>query len=461
MSRLHEIPLRPNSPDELRQIARNLRDALPALRSIGPADTFTLLQRLGAEWQPGTPYFNEARKLLDGTFSPVAIDAALKNLAWSLTGNNLQAELARELGRSDLLETWQVDESHTGLVRGFPLGVVAQVLAGNVFLNGIIGVAQCLLTRNAALLKTSSRDCGLTALFVKSLFECDASGVLQQAIAVCSWPGEADDFNQILREESDAIVVWGGAAAVAAYSADRCRGKVIHHGPRLGIGVVLDGIKQDVVLSHLAWDVALWEQQACSSPRIVFVEDRDASLDFPRRIAAGLDLALAKVSDRLTVRELTLDEKAEARSVRELSEWRDSAELFSPRNSMSHTVLVLNELPTEIPVGFRTVLVVPLRNIVAIPTVLAKYRDVLQTVVLAANPTHWPAAVERLAEAGITQIAAPGSAASRFLGLPHEGEFSLRRLVKLVGVDLGGGPLCDPDRQPDQTEPIADALAGL
>ena len=65
-----------------------------------------------------------------------------------------------------------------------------------------------------------------------------------------------------------------------------------------------------------------------------------------------------------------------------------------------------------------------------------------------------------LARAGFTQVAAAGSAASRFLGLPHEGEFALRRLVRLVGIDLGAGPLVYPDRPANASERVASELRG-
>ena len=40
---------------------------------------------------------------------------------------------------------------------------------------------------------------------------------------------------------------------------------------------------------------------------------------------------------------------------------------------------------------------------------LAPYRDALQTAVLAAPPARWPAAVDALARAGLTLVAAAGA----------------------------------------------------
>jgi phenylacetate-CoA ligase len=240
---------------------------------------------------------------------------------------------------------------------------------------------------------------------------------------------------------------------VAAYPQSQCHGRVIHHGPRLGVGVVLRGAEPSA-LEALAWDVCLWEQRACSSPRLLFVED-DA-----RRVAEELVTSLSRMSGRLPPRSLTLDEKSEVLTLRERAWWCDGAEVIAVPGSMSQTLLLVSNLPSAIPVGHRTVIVCPLPVVDDIVDLLAPYRSLLQTVVLAGPAERWPGATALLARAGFTQIAAAGSAASRFLGLPHEGEFALRRLVRLVGVDLGAGPLVYPDRPADTVSRLGRTLAG-
>lgn len=448
----------PQHPAELKRLIQDLREASPKLLELESSAMLDILQRLAERWQPGMKLFARAEKLLEGTFSRRAVNAALTNLSLSLNPQLLQPELTREFGRSDLLHRWERDSRGTGLVRGFPLGVVAQILAGNVFLNGIIGAAQCLLTRNAGLLRISQRDAGLTQMFVESLYETDDSGVIQRGLKLCSWHRDQEDLNQVVREDCDAVVVWGGASAIAAYAAEQCRGRVIHYGPRLGIGVVLDEPGSFQHLPHVAWDIALWEQQACSSPRILLVQDHNGSGEHSRQVASALSDALSQVAEVLQPRELSLDEKAEILALREMAWWKDGAELAADENSMGHSVLVTRQLPSQIPVGYRAVMVVPFRSLDDLPAMLSSYRTVLQTVVLAASDSAWPVAVERLVAAGFTQVAAAGSAAARFLGLPHEADFSLRRLIKLVSIDLGGGPLCSPNRDPQQIPSISSAL---
>jgi phenylacetate-CoA ligase len=451
--------LRPDSPSELQECLARLRRAGQDLAQLPLATLLAHLEALGRLWQPGSAYYRQACSLLAGTFCQRAVEAALGNLAFSLNAKVLAAEVQRELGRSDLLDAWLPDESGTGLTRGFPLGVVAHVLAGNVFLGGVVALAQSLLTRNAVLLKLSREDSGFTQLFVQSLAEAAGDGALARAVAVAAWSSEQDDQNQVLRAEADALVVWGGQAAIAAYPTERCRGKVIHYGPRLGIGFVLDGVDLDRAAPALAWDVALWEQRACSSPRLLFVEDADGSGALPRRTAQRLSAALTSIRDDLKPRPLALDDKSEVLSIRELAYWGNRTEVHAPPGSMDHTVLLGSEPPHDVPIGYRTVTIVPLGSLAQVPELLAPYRMGLQTAVLAAPAPRWPEAAAVLARAGITQVAAAGSAASRFLGLPHEGEFALRRLVTLVGIDLGAGALAYPGRDPAEAAAIVAALA--
>jgi hypothetical protein len=440
-----DLPFRPQAPEQLRACFSQLRTAADQLVQLPLAGLLSCLERLAWLWQPEGDLARQASSLLAGVFSQRTVAAALHGLALSMQPDIVRAELARELGRLDLLDSWQPDEHGVGLVRGFPLGVVAQVLAGNVFLGGVIALAQGLLTRNAVLLKLSSEDSGFTELFAKTLRQVDEDGVVSRAVAVCAWNSSHEELNQVVREEADAVVVWGGQSAVAAYPPERCRGRVIHYGPRLGIGFVLRGVDLDAALPELAWDVALWEQRACSSPRLLFVEDPGQSGVYPAEVAAGLSRALAALSESLPPRPLSLDDKAEVLAIRELAWWQERAELFAVPAAMTHTVLLANGLPSAVPLGYRTVRIVPFASLAQIGELLAPYRASLQTAVLAVPPERWLHTAEVLARAGLAQVVAAGSAAARFLGLPHEGEFALRRLVRLVGIDLGAGPLTHPN----------------
>ncbi len=449
---------RPQAAAELRDCFTRLRQAGKELQRRPLGELLEPLERLGKLWQPGTDYHRRALELLSNTFSRRAVEAALAGLALGMTPAVLTAGLTRELGRLDLLEAWEPDALSVGHVRGFPLGVVAQILAGNVFLGGAIALSQSLLTRNSTLLKLSREDSGFTALFVQALRAVDQRGLIADALIVAAWDSKEETLNDVVRSEADGLVVWGGAAAIAAYPAERCRGRVIHYGPRLGVGLALEGIDLGQALPALAWDVALWEQQACSSPRVLLVEDADRSGDLPRRLASGLADALARVRTQLPPRPLTLDEKAEVLSLREVAWWTGQATVQPLEGDLDHSVLLAAQVPTEIPLGYRTVVLVPVAELAQVPEVLAPYRAALQTAVLAAPSARWPEAVRTLVEAGSTEVAAAGASAARFLGLPHEGEFALRRLVRLVGIDLGAGPLTCPDRDPAGNAAVASAL---
>ena len=83
------------------------------------------------------------------------------------------------------------------------------MLAGNVFLNGIVGLAQCLLTRNAALLKVSSRDTGLTELFVSVREKVRCPGGIR--VGLSGW----DRVRQSAEEALNVIAIGDKCRSVA------------------------------------------------------------------------------------------------------------------------------------------------------------------------------------------------------------------------------------------------------
>ena len=455
---VHPEVLTPETPQQLQGVFERLRSAVNPLHDLPLTHLLKVLERLSEAWHPDSENFRQATRMLDGIFSQHALHSALEALAMSLHPIHVEGALSAEFGRADLMDRWNSADMGAGHVRGFPLGVVTQILAGNVFLNGVIGLAQCLLSRNAAVLKLSSRDAGLTRIFARSLHDADPDGRISDAFQLCSWSGSADAFNDVARRESDAIVVWGGAEAVASYPREECRGEIVHHGPRLGLGFVLTGADIENSVSEIAWDIGLWEQQACSSPRILFVEDSDGTGQWPLRVAETLHAALSSIRGTLEPPPMTLDDKTEVRSIRELADWRSDSRLLAESHSFDHTVILLDSMPDEVPIGHRTVVVVGFQNRCEVPAILRRFEGGLQTAILSGPAHEWPEFVATLIRNGLSQVTAPGSAASRFLGLPHEGNYSLRRLIRMGAVDLGAGPLSSSGRDMSECRQISQSL---
>src|SRR5262245_51086927 len=129
----------PLTPDGLRQDIARLRMVAPRLAALPRAELLAPLDRLSAAWAPGTALWGTARRLLHG-YSRQAAERALTSLALGMRADVLTAELERELGRADLLEKWEPDAFGVGFVKGYPLGVVSHILAGNVFLGGVVAI---------------------------------------------------------------------------------------------------------------------------------------------------------------------------------------------------------------------------------------------------------------------------------------------------------------------------------
>ena len=100
----------------------------------------------------------------------------------------------------------------------------------------------------------------------------------------------------------------------------------------------------------------------------------------------------------------------------------------------THSVMWSEECPNEIPVGFRSVYVVPYKDSESLCRILKPLRAYLQTATLGFDPEKNIPLLDSLIEVGVYQFFRAGSGLAVDFGFPHEGEFSLRRMVKIIGI---------------------------
>ena len=163
--------------------------------------------------------------------------------------------------------------------------LVTQVLAGNVAGLALPAALEALLARSAVVLKPAAGDPVTAPLFKKSLDK--AAPILGDAVAVRTWKGGDADTEAEVFGGSDLVVASGGAEMVDALQY-RVKRPLILHGPRFSVGVVGGSWRDapDYWWDETAREIALWDQEGCLSPRILFVAGARAV--FARRLAEAL-----------------------------------------------------------------------------------------------------------------------------------------------------------------------------
>jgi hypothetical protein len=251
-----------NSVDEISAAAAKLHQVVSD-SDISPNDVITVLD----SWGKGL----DARDLDDIPGIPF--------LRIWLRRGSLEPMVGRELGSNSLDGGW--NENGLAEYKAFPLGVVGHWPAGNVEIQPILSLTCALLGGNAALVRVPSRLVDFTRRLMAKLVESDRSELLTRRIFMAAFPHDRQDLQEAMARVVDGAMIWGGEEAVL-----QIRGlpfphwaKVAVFGPRISVAAMDAGAwsnadEQESWCRRIARDVWQFEQQACSSPQVLFLEKR-------------------------------------------------------------------------------------------------------------------------------------------------------------------------------------------
>ncbi|MBC7543593.1 MAG: hypothetical protein H7338_12770 [Candidatus Sericytochromatia bacterium] len=435
------------SDDDARGIVRLARQHLEILQQVPVTEILTVLDRVARAW--ADPHYAPRVQALAQLpaltgFSPEMVNAELEAIPMALSQAYLLPKLRSELGTPDALDAWRRRPGHTGLTRAFPRGVVLHVSSGNVSVGGSLSAVEGLITRNVNLVKAAGDNSFFPILFAESLRACDPDGVISNGLAVVSWSGRTSQLHTVFQQECDAIVVWGGEEVVQEYRRDlplRC--KLIAYGPRISFAAVgRELLDTPVETARLvARDVGLWDQTACSSPQVVYVEDATGDRAPTRGFVAALATALAAFQRQFPMGRLDPPEQAEITKEREMARVETAmglSRLVVPPAGQHWTIIEEFDATFKLSPLFRTVYVKAVADLAAVPPLVAVYGPLLQTCGLGVGPERAPALAEAFARVGVLRLTALGDMTGGFPGEPHDGVYALGELVKWVSLATPG-----------------------
>jgi hypothetical protein len=194
-----------------------------------------------------------------------------------LRRGTLEPIINRELG-PDALDGGWTDSGHAKL-RPFPIGVVGHWPAGNVEIQPLLSMTCALLGGNACLVRIPSGLVDLTRLLMEKLAQSDPSGRLTKRIFMASFDHRRQDLQAAMAKSVDGAMIWGGEEAVLQIRALPFPhwARLAVFGPRISVAMIDSGAwsnssQQESWCLRLARDVWQFDQQACSSPQVLFLE---------------------------------------------------------------------------------------------------------------------------------------------------------------------------------------------
>lgn len=440
----------PLTAEDARLVLADARSRKGPLQALRVDEILDVLDAVASAWaSPAYPPRVEALARLPGLvgFSAPMVEQGVLTMVGILRRENLEKRMECDLGRPEYLDGLVPHRRFGGYYMAQPLGIVAHVSAGNVFVGGVDTLIQGILTKNVNLMKMSSVDPVFPVLFARSVMDHDAGGAIAGSMALLAWRGGDAEVERVLKQECDAIVVYGGAETVHSYRQDLgLHTKLIEYGPKYSLVMVAEdelgrrGLAE--VTRPIARDIVMWEQSACSSPHVIYVEETPGTSTAAEFVAA-LAEALKGWAIELPPGSLDPDEATEITRVREVAKVEEAmgkSVLLAPHGT-EWTVVLQRDPSFQTSCLNRTIFVKPVARLEEALGALETMGSYLQTVSILAGWTRTRALTEALARIGADRMVEVGAMAVRRHGTPHDGGRGLAELVRWVSLGMEG-PSC-------------------
>ncbi len=161
-----------------------------------------------------------------------------------------------------------------------PRGLVVHWLAGNAPLLGFYSLFQAMVTKNASIVKPSSRAYKDFIDILVTMNKVNTTKIhgrdLLKSVAVVLVDRSDTVFQTELSKNADVRIAWGGREAIEAISSlpKKMHAEDIMLGPKYSLGIIdkRSLINHKEIATKLALDIATFDQYACSSPHTIFIE---------------------------------------------------------------------------------------------------------------------------------------------------------------------------------------------
>jgi phenylacetate-coenzyme A ligase PaaK-like adenylate-forming protein len=404
--------------------------------------TFPVLRELQKLWQPHTKYTQKMLATLPGVtgFSREMIELGLKALVDLMDPEFLNQKWIRECGAIPRNEHALKVSGEPRYLRYVPLGTVLHVLSGNVFLVGPGSLVEGILTGNVTLLKLPSGDPCFMPEFMETIHlaekEAGLPGLISSQVSYFSYPSSHQQVMEFLKKEVDGIVLWGGEEAVKAYRDQLpARTRFVAFGPKLSVSVVSQAGLQKFGLHptarQVSWELALWDQNACTAPQVLFLENGPQFDEFLKEC----ENSLKHMSLEIPAGELDPNQAAEIQKIRSIS-LVDSAlgleSYFSSSGNLDYTLYTQENGVVEPSPLHRTLKVIPFHHRDEVTQRCSELRSYLQTVGLCVGDSEELTWVGGFCELGVLRVVPLGQMTGGSGLEPHDGQYDLPQLMNLI-----------------------------
>jgi hypothetical protein len=359
--------------------------------------------------------------------SPELVKYELQGSLRMLLRESIEKMIDEELGTSKVLDGW-VRTSY-GYVQRQPRGTIFHNISGNAFVVIPVSISIGLLSKNCNIVKVSGDEPYFAYALYKSLCEIDSS--ISDRLSVVYFDSKCSGIYESVVKNSNGVIHWGGEES-GKFMAELCakyQVELISHGAKISFEVIDSTEDIAKTAQEVATDVVMWEQKACLSPRIVFINKELDTLSFAKHLADSLN-NLADVFPKSYLVPWNSVKTIQDRQYCMLKYGlKKKVEVFSSFNA-DYTVVLNNEMPEKEDIDkcfYRFIFVCPYSNKKEVTDYVEQnIQSYLQTMGYSGNNEEF---VKEMARMGVSIITHPGEMSMHCPGTSHDGMFNLQELT--------------------------------
>lgn len=346
--------------------------------------------------------------------------------------------VARATQRAELYDIIQTDLDNPYYLDDFipcqavlrhaqPKGKIIHVMAGNVPMAGLFTLLRSVITKNMTLIKLPSRDPVNVLMFAYSFLETDSEHPVSKSLTVAYWE-PMNEMGREIMKQANAVCTWGKLDTMNNIRSLLKYGQeIIEFGPKRSIAVFLKNGDIESACMRLAYDMSIYDQEACFCPQLLFVQTKDLN-----DIVEPLQYYLNRMETIIPKVITPIDISAHLQSI--ILENMFMQNHVVKADSNQWTIILKNDiaLPNEHPLS-RTIYVYKFDHIDEIAPIV---NNDMQTISVFPWNKYTEIA-EKFTFLGARRIVETGLVNKPKLGFTHDGMKVLSRMVNWVCVEKG------------------------
>jgi long-chain-fatty-acyl-CoA reductase len=391
-------------------------------------DITIFLEEVGKRWSDMKyNYHQRAVELASKVtgYSPNIMEEDYQRIGRALNRQKLYDLVDGDLGSSLLLDDWLPMQSI--FLKAQPKGNILHLMVGNVPLAGLFTIVRSVLCKNSTIAKLPSRDPISCLFFALTFADVDPNHAITKSLSVLYWPGGSELETEMIHS-SDLVCAWGQGSSIESAKKRVPAGvDFMEFGPKES-WLMVDTSSGDLddICMRAAYDISVYEQEACFSPQRIFVEG-DAE-----RFAECLAKWMENIQKRLPIGFMNDDKRAHINRTR-LDAAFEGYKIFKS-DELKWTVILTdtNTFISEHPLS-RTIFIHPVK----------KLEDAIQYVhreIQTIGISPWERGKEladELTKKGACRITEVGLVSRPRPGFTHDAYQPMRHMVRWVSLERG------------------------